>query len=304
MGEKVKCPHCKKQNTVKRGMSKTKNRGNQQRYLCKDCNKTFIADEGFWKMKNKDSIITMCVDMYLSNLSSRKMRNQLKRHFGITVSHVTILDWVRKYIIKVQNYIDKLKPQLSGNVYADETEVDCQNRKDVFWCSVDWDTRYINATLYASNSQNRKDAIEFMKRIGKDRRPNYIQTDGLPFYPKVFKKVFYSRYKKNRVEHRVNVVRKTKKHNVRIETVFMKIKDRVKDFRGFKAVWSAPILLAGIVLQHNFIEQHTTTGKQPCVLADLNLELQENRWVGQRIIKFETLLVPSLLLATIWWTSK
>ncbi len=231
-------------------------------------------------MKNKDSIITMCVDMYLSNLSSHKMRNQLKRHFGIKVSHITVLDWVRKYVIKVQNYIDKLKPKLSSNVYADETEVDCQNSKDIFWCSVDWDTRYINATLYSPNSQNLKDAIEFMRRIGKDRRPNYIQTDGLTIYPKAFRKVFRSIYKKNRVEHRVNIVRKTKKHNVRIETVFMNIKDRVRDFRGFKAIWSAPILMAGIVLQHNFIEQHTTTGKQPCVLADLNLNLKENRWDG------------------------
>ena len=36
--------------------------------------------------------------MYLANLSSRKMRNQLKRHFKTKVSHITILDWVRKYI--------------------------------------------------------------------------------------------------------------------------------------------------------------------------------------------------------------
>ena len=80
---------------------------------------------------------------------------------------------------------------------------------------------------------------------------------------------------------------KTKKHNVRIETVFMKIKDRVNDFRGLKALWSAPILLAGIVLQHNFIENHTTTGKLPCELADLKLEAGVNRWLG--LIRLSTL---------------
>ena len=280
MEKVITCPHCKSKETVKRGLTDTKNRGKQQRFLCKGCNKTFLCNEGFWKMKNKDNIITMAVDMYLSNLSSRKMRNQLWRHFRIKVSHVTILDWVRKYILKVQRYINRLKPQLSGNIYADETEVDCQNRNDIFWCSIDWDTRYINATLYAPNSQNMKDATEFMKRIGKHKRPNYIQTDGLPFYPKAFKKVFYSRYKDRRVEHRVNIVRRTKKHNVRIETVFMKIKDRVYDFRGFKAIWSAPILMAGIVLQHNFIEDHTTTGKRPCRLAGLDLDVGVNRWDG------------------------
>ena len=143
-----------------------------------------------------------------------------------------------------------------------------------------YNASFINATLYAPNSQNMKDAIEFMKRIGKARRPKYIQTDGLPFYPKSCKKVFYTRYNKDKVKHKINIVRKTKKHNVRIETVFSKIKDRVYDFRGFKAIWSAPILMAGIVLQHNFIEEHTTTGEHPCKLAGMDLDVGENRWDG------------------------
>ena len=91
--------------------------------------------------------------------------------------------------------------------------------------------------------------------------------------------MFFSFYK-TRVEHKVNNVSRTKKHNVRIETVFSKIKDRVEDFRGFKALWSAPILMAGIVLQHNFIESHTTTGEYPCKLANMDLNVGENRWDG------------------------
>ena len=60
----------------------------------------------------------------------------------------------------------------------------------------------------------------------------------------------------------------------------MKVKDRVDDFRGLKALWSAPILLQGIILQHNFIEVHTTTGKVPCELAGLKLDCGINRWMG------------------------
>ena len=87
----------------------------------------------------------------------------------------------------------------------------------------------------------------------------------------------------NEVEHRVNNVHKTGKHNVRIETVFMKVKDRVDDFRGLKSLWSAPILMQGIIIQHNWIEAHTTTGKVPSELAGLKLELGVNRWL--RLIK-------------------
>jgi hypothetical protein len=60
----------------------------------------------------------------------------------------------------------------------------------------------------------------------------------------------------------------------------MKVKDRVDDFRGLKALWSAPILLMGIVIQHNFIENHSTTDEVPSEKAGVNLDLEENRWLG------------------------
>ena len=238
-------------------------------------------------MKNPEKLITMSIDMYLSNLSSRKMRNQLMRHFDHKISHVSILDWVRRYILKVQKYVDKFTPKLSGRFYADETEIPRSQRKDkhhdIFWCGIDWDTRFISTTLYSPNQQNMKDATEFMKGIRKacKKLPKYIQTDALGMYPRAFRNAFGStKLKKNNVKHIVNNVSKTKRHNVRIETVFMKIKDRVEDFRGLKALWSAPIIMDGLVLQHNFIEPHTTTGKLPCELAGLEFETGVNRWLG------------------------
>ena len=121
-----------------------------------------------------------------------------------------------------------------------------------------------------------------MKRIRQTKnKPKYIQTDALPFYPKAFRNAFgFGINKKNDTEHIINNVQKTGKHNVRIETVFSKVKDRVEDFRGLKALWSAPILMQGIILQHNFIEQHTTTGKIPSELAGLKLTDEKNRWLG------------------------
>ena len=35
------------------------------------------------------------------------MRNQLKRHFGVKRSHQTILNWVYKYSLKVNNFVEK-----------------------------------------------------------------------------------------------------------------------------------------------------------------------------------------------------
>ena len=55
--------------------------------------------------------------------------------------------------------------------------------------------------------------------------------------------------------------------------------DRVRDFSGLKALWSAPILMTAIVIQHNFIETHSTTDEVPSERAGVNLELGENRWL-------------------------
>jgi len=285
MKVQIKCVHCKSKEYVKAGFRKTEKRGKIQRYQCLRCNKLFTNDEGFYRMRNKESIITMSIDMYLSNLSSRKMRNQLRRHLKTKISHVSVLDWVRKYVKKVSKFIDTLKPQLSGKIYADETEVKRAGKNDIFWCAVDWETRYINATLYSPRNQNMIDAKEFMSRIKKSiAKPKYVQTDALMHYPRAMRNVFSSSklneyHGIKRVEHRVNNVSKTKKHNVRIETVFSKVKDRVDDFRGFKALWSAPILMAGLIIQHNFIEQHTIVKDYPCERAGLNLDLSENRWL-------------------------
>lgn len=190
-------------------------------------------------------------------------------------------------MLRVTKYVDALQPQLSGKIYADETEIPRgRNTKkkggDKFWCSVDWDTRFIGATLYSPVSQNIGDAKDFLQRIKAKVVPKYVQTDAAQFYPKAFQKVFGQGKRKHnlRTEHRINNVSKTGKHNVRIETVFSKIKDRVDDFRGLKALWSAPILMQGIVLQHNFIEAHTTTGKIPAELAGLKFDVGENRWEG------------------------
>ena len=293
--EKIKCRYCKSENTVKRGLSQTQNRGKQQRHLCKDCKKTFILDNGFWKKKNSEAKITAAIDLYFSNLSSRKVRNHFRRHWEHNASHVTVLNWCREYTLKASKFIDTLKPQLSGQLYVDETDIPrgcTPTRKggDIFWCSVDWGTRYINATMYSPQSQSVEEAIEFLKKTTKNGKPKFIQTDAAQFYPKAMRKLFSLGHmegqqrivgmRKMSVEHRINNVRKTGRHNVRIETVFSKVKDRVDDFRGLKALWSAPILMQGIILQHNYIEAHTTTGQIPSELAGIKLDVEENRWLG------------------------
>lgn len=278
--EKIRCIFCKSEEYTKQGYRKTKNRGKIQKYKCKICGKFFTNDEGFYRMRFSAQTITLSIDMYLSNLSSRKMRSQLSRHFQTKTSHQSVLNWVYKYSLNVNNFVEKLGYNLGDSFYADETMIRRQRQDDRFWCCVDWNTRMITGVHY-STAGNPKEAQEFLKKAISKGKPKFIQTDAGVFYPRAFQKLFYS----NKigglvVEHKIQNYQKTRIHNYKIETVFMKIKDRVNDFRGLKALWSSPIILMGLVIQHNFIEEHSTTKKQPCILAGQNLDLGDNRWLG------------------------
>lgn len=278
--KEVICSHCREKDIKKDGIRKTEKRGKIQRYKCKSCNHRFVIDDGFFRMKNNENIITMSIDMYISNLSSRKMRNQLNRHLNTKISHMSILDWVRRYTLKVSKFVDKLRYNMGNSLYADETLIDCGGRDDRFWCCIDWDTRLITGVHY-SLSGNPVEAQKFLFKSIQKGKPKFIQTDGGVFYPKAFRKLFYSnKIGGLTIEHKIQNASVTKIHNYRIETVFMKIKDRVNDFRGLKALWSAPIMMNALVIQHNFIEAHTTIDEVPCNRAGQELDLEENRWLG------------------------
>src|SRR3990167_10152535 len=119
----IKCLYCKASNYIKWGTRKTQNRGKIQKYKCLNCNKHFTNDDGFYRMRNSEDKITSAIDLYFSNLSSRKVRNHFRRHLPQNASHVSVLNWCRKYVLKVTNYTETLQPQLSGKFYSDETEI-------------------------------------------------------------------------------------------------------------------------------------------------------------------------------------
>jgi len=64
----VSCPKCNSKNTIKRGKRKTQNRGLIQRYSCQDCNKRFVEDNGFYRMRNNPKKITCALDLFYRGL--------------------------------------------------------------------------------------------------------------------------------------------------------------------------------------------------------------------------------------------
>ena len=119
----MECKYCQSTKIVKHGKGDGK-----QRYLCKDCGHKFFEDSDFPRMRTKSRIISSSIDFYFEGLSVRKIRTQLEKLYGVSVSQVAIWKWITKYSELVKAYVTTLKPQLSGLWHEDETMIPCVGR--------------------------------------------------------------------------------------------------------------------------------------------------------------------------------
>lgn len=81
------CPNCASERYVKSGVV-----NKRQRYKCKDCNYFFSVNK--LGKKIDDYYVNKSLQLYLEGLTYR----EIERILG--VSHVSIMNWVKKYNIK------------------------------------------------------------------------------------------------------------------------------------------------------------------------------------------------------------
>lgn len=67
----VTYPKCNSKSIKKNAKRKTKHRGIIQRYQCKECSYRFVLGEGFYRMRNHEKKITLCMDLYYNGKSFR-----------------------------------------------------------------------------------------------------------------------------------------------------------------------------------------------------------------------------------------
>jgi len=223
----------------------------------------------FAKMRTDKNLIVAAINLYYDGLSLRKTQKNLERLFGEKVSQVTILNWIRKYSILVKEYVKTLVPQLSGLWHEDETVIKCEGRNIWFWEMIDEDTRFLVAS-HLSGTRTLKDTIAIFKK-GYDQskvKPRAVFVDGSHAYKRAFNKVFYSRYKADRVEFVQRVGIRTRETNNIVERLHGTLKDRTKPMRGLKAFESTNAILEGYTVHYNFVREHQSLlGKTPAQAA-------------------------------------
>ena len=94
----MKCPTCKSDKISKRGKRYNES-GEKQLYLCNDCDRKFIEQDGFARMRFDPKIIARAIHMHLDGFSLFKTQYHLWQHDGIKVTRRTISQWTKKYSI-------------------------------------------------------------------------------------------------------------------------------------------------------------------------------------------------------------
>lgn len=280
--KKVCCSKCKSQRAIRRGFRQTENRGKIQRFSCRDCGLRFVQDNGFFRMRNNDKKITLCLDLFFNGISLRKVQSHLQSFYPHNSSHMTIYRWIVKYSKMISKFTDNLNLKVGNYVEMDEMEFSTKGKKTWFIDCVDHKTRYLIASEFEKkrSSNNIRDVLkEAKQKTGEQIK--IIATDGFFAYKKPIKKVFgYNNLiHKFNVEHRVRTALRGEGFNHRIERFHNSVRERTKIFRGFGSLGGANALMKGYEIYYNFIRKHQALGKCPYEIAtDLKLN-PENKWL-------------------------
>ncbi|MGI9010170.1 MAG: IS6 family transposase [Nitrososphaeraceae archaeon] len=266
----IQCDECGSIRIVKYGFDCGK-----QTYYCKDCHKKFREPSILRKVKFTPELITLCLDLYFSGLSLRKISRNISDHFNVDINYSTIYDWIQRYIPQISNYVNSLTPQLSESWHIDELFVKMKGgdkRKGnanvaYLWNILDRDSRYL-LTSKLSEKRDTNGAIQAINEAihnSHGNLPQIVYTDALRAYREGVSKTLG-----NQVDHIARCgITKPHANNNRVERLNGTLRARVKVQRGWKTHKSA--IAEGQRIYYNFVKPHQALGgKTPAEKVGIN----------------------------------
>jgi len=276
----IECKHCQSKDAIKYGHRYNK-KGEVQVYSCKSCKKTFTETTTFSKMKHKEKVITVALDLYMKGVSLRKIKDHLEQIHDVRVSHVTILNWIKKYSSLLKEYTDQFQVNTSGTLHADEMMVKVGGDWMWLWDVMDRSTKFVLSS-HLSEARGMPDAKKiFLESKEKlTSRPISVTTDGLQMYRRAINNAFYTNTMP-RTQHISLVGFRDKINNNVIERLHGSIRERTKVMRGFSEFTSAKKIIDCWSVYYNFIRPHMSLdGMTPAEAAGVDLELNGgDRWL-------------------------
>jgi putative transposase len=264
------CQYCQSSDIVKDGVRHNKH-GDLQVYLCRNCGHHFTLNLGFEGMRATPQIITSAMQLYFTGESLRNVQKFLKLQ-GVTISHVAVMKWIKKYTRLMESYLENMKPNVSDTWRADELYLKVKGNMKYLFSMMDDETRFWIAQEVAETKEKHDARTLFFraKRL-TGKQPETLITDGLPSYSLACQQVYEG------TNHIRKITLKGKQHNNnKMERMNGEIRDREKTFRGLKRK-RTPIL-SGYQIYHNYIRPHESlNGKTPAEACGIAVE-GKNKW--------------------------
>jgi putative transposase len=282
---KTTCPKCGSESVVRSGNRKT-GFGTTQRFECKSCGFRFVIDKGFCRMKHSPEIITKTLDLYFKGLSQRKICDHFEQFDKTTVTHTTVLRWIKKYLAILGKYAEKNKVNVGNIWHSDETTVfikkeDERRYYQWIWNVMDAKTRYLLA-CQVTEERYVKDARNALKQAKSvtNVRPDVVVTDGLQAYNEAVKAEFYDPSAFIQNPHLRLKDFETKPNNNILERLNGTFRERTKVVRSFDSGLGATEFAAGMQTYYNYIRPHQgINGMTPAQMAGVPIDLAGNRWM-------------------------
>jgi transposase-like protein len=265
------CQYCGSNDIVKDGVRHNKH-GDLQIYLCRSCGHNFTINLGFERMRATPQIITSAMQLYFTGESLRNVQKFLRLQ-GVKVSHVAILKWIKKYVRLMDNYLEKIKPNVSDTWRADELYIKIKGNMKYLFAMMDDETRFWIAQEVADTKLKHDARVLFHSAIRvTGKQPKTLITDGLRSYAIACDQVF-----DDEIKHIRHITIQGDRNNNKMERLNGEIRDREKTMRGLKRR-RTPIL-SGYQIFHNYIREHEgLEGKTPAEACGIIIE-GKNKWV-------------------------
>lgn len=268
------CQYCNSQNITRYGVRHNKS-GDIQVYSCKDCKNFFTLNLGFEKMHANPQAITGAMQLYFSGESLRSVQKFLLLQ-GVKVSHVTVLNWIHKYISLMQKYVEKIAPNVSSTWRTDELYVKIKGKQNYLFALMDDETRFWISQQVA-DSKGISDIREMFRESKRlvDVEPKKIISDGAQNFIQAIDRE-YATQNPRPVHVRKITLRGEIHNNNKMERLNGELRDREKVMRSLKRK-DTPIL-KGMQIYHNYIREHMSLGTTPAEKAGIKIN-GENRWM-------------------------
>lgn len=267
----VVCHKCKytkmKYHAVRRNKS-----GDKKIYKCLRCKSFTTPDDGFWKMKNLGEIISAGIELYNAGVSLRETADVLHRLFGIKVSWMSILRWVRKYSSYVKKFTNTQRPNLSGKWSVDEKFIKVKGKKGYIWLIKDKKRGFVISYVLSDNREA-KNAGKLFRKSKKVGKPKSVNHDRYPGYPKKIAKHFPD------ADDNASKGFWHKHNNNSIESTNGEFNQRHKTMRGFGSSESADRIIDGWTTHHNFVKRNRKTKKTNAERVGIKIVPDEMPWM-------------------------